>query len=61
MVFGLFNKKPLLDENTIQWLFDSYAWALDNFGSDIFKEETILVTPTDKYFPDKVDNIDEMA
>lgn len=60
-MFGLFRTKPLLDEVTTQWLFDSYAWALRNFGSDIFYEDTILVTPSNRHFPDKLDDVDEMA
>lgn len=61
MVLGLFNRKPLLDPNTTQWLFDSYGWALNNFGSDIFYEDTILVTPTNAHFPDQIENAEEMA
>lgn len=61
MVFRLFSKKSLLDQNTTQWLFDSYGWALKNFGSDIFYEDTILVTPTNEHFPDKIEDAEEMA
>lgn len=60
-MFGIFTKKPLLDSETTQWLYDAYAWALECFGSDIFYDETILVTPTNKHFPDTVGNADEMA
>lgn len=63
MLLKIFKRKPkyLLDPDTTQWLFDTYAWALKNFGSDIFYEDTLLVTPTDKHFPDKISNTDEMA
>lgn len=52
-MFGLFRSKPVLDENSTEWLFHAYAWALGNFGSKIFHQDTILVTPTNRHFPDK--------
>lgn len=52
-MFGLFRSKPVLDENSTEWLFHAYAWALANFGSEIFHQDTILVTPTNRHFPDK--------
>jgi hypothetical protein len=61
MVFGLFSKKSLLDPSTTQWVFDSFGWALNNFGSDIFYEDTILVTPTNEHFPDQIEDAEEMA
>jgi hypothetical protein len=61
MLFDIFRKNSLLDPGTTQWLFDSYAWALKNFGSDIFYQDTILVTPTEEHFPDKIEDAKEMA
>lgn len=60
-MFGLFSSKPMLDEGSTRWLFEAYAWALGNFGSDIFHEDTILVTPTDRHFPGRADSAEEMA
>ncbi len=60
-MFNLFSNKPLLDEDATQWLFDSYDWALSNFGSDFFHEETLLVTPTEAHFPSQVDSRESMA
>lgn len=60
-MLSLFSNKPLLDEDATQWLFDAYAWALSNFGSDYFQEETLLVTPTNKHFPCRVNSVESMA
>ena len=60
-MFNLFSNKPLLDEETTQWLFDTYAWALNCFGSDFFYEDTILVTPTREHFPTEVNSRSGMA
>lgn len=60
-MFGLFRSKPLFDEGSTQWFFDTYSWALRNFGSDIFHEDTLLVTPTDRFFPDRDGSAEERA
>jgi len=60
-MFGLFAKKPLLDEETIQWMFDTYAWALKNFDAHVFYQETILVNPSNQHFPGEGSSAFEMA
>ncbi|VAX09654.1 hypothetical protein MNBD_GAMMA26-1131 [hydrothermal vent metagenome] len=60
-MLSLFSNKPLLDEDTTQWLFDAYAWALNNFGSDYFHAKTILVTPSNKHFPSSVNSRELLA
>jgi len=60
-MFGLFEKKPLLDEETVEWLFDSFGWALENFDGDLFYEHTVLVLPTNQFFPGRVQSEQGMA
>jgi len=60
-MLNLFSNKPLLNESTTQWLFDTYAWALNNFGSDYFHNETILVTPTNAHFPNSVNSRESLV
>jgi hypothetical protein len=60
-MFGLFSKRELIDQPSRQWLFDVFAWALRNFGSDVFYQQTILVTPTEGHFPGRADSIHGMA
>ncbi len=55
-MLDLFRSKPLVEEATRRWLFDAYAWALNHFGSDLFYQDTALITPTDRYFPDQADS-----
>lgn len=47
----LFEKKPVLDEATVQWMIDCYAWSLRNLDAAIFFNETKLVFPNNDYFP----------
>lgn len=61
MVFGLFNKQPVIDPSSSEWLFDAYGWALQNFDADLFHSDTILVRPTNEFFPGTVNSVDGMA
>lgn len=60
-MFGLFASKPLLEASSTQWLFDTYAWALENFDADIFYREGVLVQPSNQFFPGRVDSVQGMA
>jgi len=60
-MFGLFENKPLLEESQSQWLFDSFAWALENFDADYFYNHTVLVLPTNQFFPGRVESEQGMA
>ena len=61
MLFGLLKEKSLLEEDSIQWLFETYEWALNNFGSDVFLNETTMVLPSNEYFPGNADNAHDKA
>lgn len=60
-MLGLFENKPLFDESETQWLFDSFAWSLENFDADYFFNNTVLVLPTNDFFPGRVDSQQGMA
>jgi hypothetical protein len=61
MLFGLLDRRPLLDEDYADWLFDVYAWALRNFDPIMFRDETLLVTPSNDHFPGRANNPEQMA
>lgn len=61
MFFGLLNNKPVLDEDSVAWQFELYAWALKNFDARVFYHETQLVVPSNEYFPGREDSVDGMA
>jgi hypothetical protein len=60
-VFSLFEKKPLLEEQSIQWMFDVFDWSLQNFGAEFFYQHTVLVLPNNDFFPGRVDSVQGMA
>lgn len=57
----IFSKAPLLDAESVQWLIDTYAWALRNFDASVFRDHTVLVQPNDRFFPGRVDSVEGMA
>ena len=61
MAFGLFNKQPVIDPASSEWIFSAYGWALQNFNADLFYTDTVLVCPTNEYFPDTVNSVHSMA
>jgi len=60
-MFNLFNKQELLTEDTLEWLFEHFSWALRNFDRNVFFNDTILVIPSNKYFPGTVNSVEGMA
>lgn len=61
MVFGLFNKQPVIDPSSSEWIFNAYGWALQNFDADLFYSDTVLVRPTNEFFPGSVNSVHGMA
>ncbi|MCW8933050.1 MAG: hypothetical protein OQL19_22765 [Gammaproteobacteria bacterium] len=61
MFFDFLKTPPVLDEESVQWQFELYEWALQNFDADIFFNQSLLVEPSNKFFPGQADNIEDMA
>lgn len=57
----LFVRKPVLDETSVTWLFDVYAWCLNQFDAEEFFSESSLVIPTNDYFPGRENSAQGMA
>lgn len=58
---GLFGPRFMFDDGTTAWIFDTYAWALENLGTDVFYQYTDPVLPNDKFFPDKREETRDVA
>ncbi|AZQ83874.1 hypothetical protein EKO29_07445 [Colwellia sp. Arc7-635] len=61
MLAKLFSPKEIIDENTKNWILDTFAWAIENFDINVLKEETRLILPSNEFYPGTVSSIDEMA
>lgn len=53
--------KPLVDENTADFIFSTVAWVLQNFDHDEFFKRTRLIEPSNEFFPGRVSSVDEKA
>lgn len=61
-MLNLFSRNQhLLDEEIIEWIFNAYAWAFEQFDKEVFLNETILVIPDNKHFPGKETSAEGMA
>ena len=60
-MFSLLNNKPLLQESSSRWLVDTFSWSLKNFDADLFFSETLLVLPTNEFFPGRANSTHGMA
>ncbi|MCO4797576.1 MAG: hypothetical protein KC484_00050 [Colwelliaceae bacterium] len=61
MFTSLFKKQPLVDENTQEWLFDTFSWAIEHFNVQVFLKETQLILPTNEFYSGRVASVNEMA
>ncbi len=61
MFSALFNNKPVLDDEAVEWLFNGFSWALRNLGSEAFFSKTLLVEPSNRYFPGREESEHKMA
>lgn len=61
MLSNLFQKKPVLDDEAAEWLFQGFSWVMRNFGSDVFFQQTVLVEPSNRHFPGQENSEHTMA
>ncbi|CAH0991211.1 hypothetical protein SIN8267_01313 [Sinobacterium norvegicum] len=60
-MLAIFNTKPLLPEQSADWIYQCFAWALANFDRQEFNERTRLIEPTNAFFPGRVDSVHAKA
>lgn len=60
-MLGFLKPGPVLDETSVDWLFDIYGWALQQFDAAQFFNNTTLVLPTNEYFPGREKSAQGMA
>ena len=61
MLFDLFKpSRPPVDETTIEWIFDSFQWFMQQFDHDYFVNNTQLIVPDNTHFPGRAGSTEEM-
>lgn len=60
-MLNLFKSAPLLEKDSAEWMFDTFAWALTHFDSEEFFKRSRLIQPSNEFFPGRVDNVHAKA
>ena len=49
-MLNLFRSKPLIDDDSCEWIFDTFEWALTHFDQQEFFQRSQLIQPTNDFF-----------
>jgi hypothetical protein len=60
-MFTFLKTKPLLADEDALWILSTFHWALTKFDSAEFFQRSLLIEPSDKFFPGTVDSHQTMA
>lgn len=61
MLSNLFKTKPVIDESSKEWIFDTFAWCIDQLDGDFFQNNSELILPNNKFYPGSSTSVEEMA
>jgi len=61
MLSNLFKTKPVIDESSKEWIFDTFSWCVEQLDGDFFKENSELILPTNSFYPGTSTSVEEMA
>ncbi len=61
MLSNLFKTKPVIDESSREWIFDSFAWCIEQLDGDFFKENSELILPNNSFYPGSSTSAEQMA
>ena len=61
MFSTLFKTKPVIDEESKEWIFDTFAWCIANLDSQFFKDNSELILPNNSFYPGSSSSVEEMA
>ncbi len=61
MLSNLFKKKPVIDESSREWIFDTFAWCMQQLDGDFFKESSELILPNNSFYSGSSTSVEEMA
>ncbi|MBU2869797.1 hypothetical protein [Colwellia sp. E2M01] len=58
---NIFNTKPVVDEDSQAWIFDTFAWCITQLDGEFFKEDSQLILPNNSFYPGSASSVEEMA
>lgn len=60
-MFNFLKPKPLLDDQSIEWMLATFDWAEQQLDDGYFQKHTKLVIPDAAHFPGRADSYQAMA
>lgn len=61
MLSTLFKTKPVIDEDSKEWIFDTFTWCIANLDGEFFKQSSELVLPNNTFYPGSSNSVEQMA
>lgn len=61
MFSTFFKAKPVIDEASKEWIFDTFSWCITNLDGNFFKENSELILPNNTFYPGSSSSVEEMA
>jgi len=60
-MISLFRSRPLIEQESAEWIFETFEWALRYFDHHEFFKRSRLIQPTNEFFAGNVDNVHHKA
>ncbi|NRB42372.1 MAG: hypothetical protein HRU20_28535 [Pseudomonadales bacterium] len=57
----MFKRSAPIDDASIDWIFSTFSWALENFDAQYFQHNTELILLDERFFPGSFDSVHAMA
>ncbi|MCW8834341.1 MAG: hypothetical protein OQK09_02860 [Colwellia sp.] len=61
MLSTFFKTKPVIDNTSKAWIFDTFAWCIEQLDGDFFKNNSELILPNNSFYPGSSSSVEEMA
>jgi hypothetical protein len=61
MLSTIFKTKPVIDETSKAWIFDTFLWCIDQLDGEFFKHNSELILPNNSFYPGSSSSVEEMA
>jgi hypothetical protein len=61
MLSTFFKSKPVIDEASKEWIFDTFSWCIDQLDGDFFLKNSELILPNNTFYPGSSSSVEEMS
>jgi len=61
MLSTFFKTKPVIDETSQEWIFDTFAWCMEQLDGEFFKDNSELILPNNSFYSGSSTSVEEMA